>query len=357
MSKPEWPHLDAGFAPTIDIEPRGQTPGFTHVWESDSVWAIRAALGARRPLLVLGEPGTGKSQLARAAARALKRPLISEVIMSRTEPQDLHYRFDAVARLGQAQVLGLANKARRVDDPDAPASPLSQLDERCFLLPGPLWWVFNWESARIQRQSASLKGPMPELPPEAWHWTPAKGCVLLLDEIDKADSDLPNGLLESLGQGDFQVPYLSEPVRCSASDAPPLVIITSNQERELPAAFLRRCLVLKLSLPSEPAALRERLIERGRAHFGSRCADAVYLEAAQQIATDREPAAGSSDAGAGEHRPGQAEYLDLLRAVLEIVGPAEASTVGGNDGAFAQKQLDVLKSIRDFALDKRAPLL
>jgi MoxR-like ATPase len=224
------------------------------------------------------------------------------VISSRTEPSDLKYRFDAVARLGQAQLLGIAGGSERMES----------LSERRFLSPGPLWWVFDWQGAEQQHDATSVKGPRPRPPKPEWNWTPEKGTVLLIDEIDKADPDLPNGLLESLGNGEFAVPYVNDQVRCSRNNQPPLIIITTNEERELPAAFVRRCLVLHLALP-DGDALRPWLVIRGRAHFGNTIAEPVYDRAARLLVDERK--ATSKDELV---RPGQAEYLDLLRAVLDV---------------------------------------
>jgi MoxR-like ATPase len=313
-----WPH--PMIPPRVDLPPLGHLPASTHVFDVKDGWAIRAALGARRPLLVRGEPGTGKSQLARAAAQALGRALVSEVVTSRTESQDLHWRFDAVARLGRAQAMAAAGQHNG-----------SSLDERLYLSPGPLWWVFNWEGADRQREHATVKGKK-TTPPMGW--TADKGCVLLVDEIDKADADLPNGLLESLGNGEFHVPYLDQPVRCRPDLPPPLVVITTNEERELPPAFVRRCLVLQLALP-EGDALLPFLVERGKAHFGVQVADDILAEAARLVARDRETLLGQ-----GQVAPGQAEYLDLLRAVLDVAGPD------------VKDQASALDDVRSFVLNK-----
>ena len=304
--------------------------GFTHCFEEQSVDAIRAALGARRPLLVRGEPGVGKSQLAKAAARVLQRPLVSQVVTGRTEARDLHYRFDAVARLAQAQILAVAAK-QTIDG-------LDLLDEQKYVQPGPLWWVFNWDSADTQHCATRVKGARPEDPDPAWKWKKETGSVvLLLDEIDKADPDVPNGLLESLGNRQFSVPYFKDPIRCNPAAEPPLVVITTNEERELPAAFVRRCLVLHLALPNGEE-LQTFLMKRGEAHFGNRLSERVLAEAAKQLVDEREHE--NSEALV---RPGQAEFLDLLAALLEVAEPDEADQL---------RQLEVIKG---FALSKNSP--
>ena len=130
--------------------------------------------------------------------------------------------------------------------------------------------------------------------------------MLLIDEIDKAEPELPNGLLEALGAREFTPAGRSHPVR--GEGKLPLVIITTNEERALPNAFLRRCLVLTLELPREEATLIEFLMERGGAHFPKLPAD-VRRKAADLLVADRRAA------DRAQARPGQAEYLDLLRAV------------------------------------------
>jgi MoxR-like ATPase len=315
MTDSLWP---PGFPRQVTLSATGPT----HVFDPRSAWAIVAAQGARRPLLVRGEPGTGKSQLARAAAVVLKRAFVQEVITSRSEAHDLHWRFDAVARLGRAQAMSVRGATRRNDI----------LEESLYVSPGPLWWVFDWKGAEKQHRRAIAKGARP--PKSHADSDPRNGCVLLIDEIDKADSDVPNGLLESLGNGEFHVPYFSEPVKCNPDLPPPLVVITTNEERELPPAFVRRCLVLQLALPAG-TALEEFLVARGRAHFGTDVYDEVYKSAAKLVADDRPPLIAQ-----GLVAPGQAEYLDLLRAVFEH---------GGRD---EEKQKSILAQVKDFVLDK-----
>ena len=262
--------------PTLPIGQRIPLPGqaglpeSAHEFDEVSAWAIRATLAAQRPLLVRGEPGTGKSQLARAAAVAMKRVFIAEAMHARSEAQDLLWHFDAVARLGDAQALGAERSG-----PEEVRKRLAPLN---YLSPGPLWWVFDWASAEDQRGRAGDVQARP-LPPPGWQ--PKDGAVLLIDEIDKAEADLPNGLLDTLGNASFNVPWLDERIGMQPGTPPPLVVVTTNEERDLPAAFLRRCMVLNLALPTEEPAFLAWMVERGRLHFAQRCSEAAYGEAAR----------------------------------------------------------------------------
>lgn len=313
----------------IDLPAWGTWPAAVHLFDEASADAVLAALAAERPLLVQGEPGAGKSQLARAAAQHLKRLFVSTVVHSRSEAQDLQWEYDAVARLGEAQVLALL-----FSDPSFKLTTQEHLDPRRYLIPGPLWWAFDWESARKHIEDYKVYKASPPVKPKE-DWQPEQGSVLLIDEIDKAEADLPNSLLETLGNGAFPVPWLDAPVGLRAGVPPPLVVITTNEERELPAPFLRRCLVLNLKLPSVPKDLVDCLVKRGGEHFGDDCTEAVHILVAEQLVKDRAKAE-----GLGRPAPGQAEYLDILRALKNARGPDEAA------------QIELFKRIARFALEK-----
>ena len=307
---------------TLTLAAVGSWPETVHVFDERCIWAVNAALTAERPLLVSGEPGVGKSQLARAAAKALDRAFIAEVVHARSECHDLQYSFDAVGRLGEAQAMVAAGPEADIGE---------RLNPLRFLTPGALWWTFNFESAESQARVGVTRPSRPETPPG---WKAEKGCVLLIDEIDKADADLPNGLLETLGNGAFSVPYLDGPVKMKQGLPPPLVVVTTNEERELPAAFVRRCLVLQMKLPERETELIEWLVQRGAVHFGDKCDQTVRREAAVQLWQDRREAAAKN-----LQKPGQAEYLDILRALGRL----------GRDRA---EQLRALEKIGEFALKK-----
>jgi MoxR-like ATPase len=302
----------------IPLPPVGTWPASVHRFDENTLAALLAAEAAGRPLLICGDPGTGKSQTARAAAAAAGRLFISVTIDGRTEAHDLFWQHDAVARLSDAQAGG---KARPAGD---------------YLTPGPLWWAFDWEGAQKQWQTRARIGHQPEPPECPPGWSETDGAVLLIDEIDKADPDLPNAFLEVLGNRSFPVPHLGRSVRGAR---PPLVVITSNGERELPNAFLRRCLVLTLTLP-EP--LEPWLVAMGKLHLGhdadlvGRWHPTVLKAAAQLLIRDRSQAQAQR-----RYAPGLAEYLDLVRA-LAGMAPDRA------------KQRRMLERIAAFALRKVA---
>lgn len=298
-----------------------------HVFERDALLAVRAALVCGRPLLVRGEPGVGKSQLARAIAKQLGRVFLPKFVDARTEAHDLLWFHDAITRLAEAQAwahrvgvpVSVAAKpgegeaasvsdAREPDVEKAATPPPAVIDlaRKRYVIPGPLWWAVHWEHALEHAKNVVLPVPVPT----SEGGDPANGVVLLIDEIDKADASVPNGLLECLGQGTFSVPGLDEPVRAKAPL--PLVILTTNDDRILPAAFVRRCLVLWLRMPEDDAALVDWLVVRGRAHFEKQLEDETLKVAAQQVARDR-----ASVRAARLCAPGLAEYIDLLTVLAE----------------------------------------
>jgi MoxR-like ATPase len=273
--------------------------------DDDARKALLAAWGANRPLLVRGEPGVGKTQLAEAAARAMNRVFLTVTVDSRTESRDLLYSFDAVRRLAEAQLQGALPAA----EDKMLEKRRAKLDANRFLVPGRLWWAFDWRSAWKQ---STLSGTPCFATQKVWK--DAEGAVLLIDEIDKAEADVPNGLLEALGSREFQPPY-GAPKVVQTGD-PPLIVITTNEERALPEPFLRRCVVLNLRLPGndkdpDNPALRKFLEDRGAAHFPHANPEILRCAAADLQQDRRE----SYRAGI-RPLPGQAEYLDLVRAAL-----------------------------------------
>ncbi len=315
-------------------------PESRHLFDEDSLWAVRAAIAAGRPLLLRGEPGIGKSQLARAVAVELRVPFLYQVVDERSERDSLLYTYDAVARLAEAQVSGLSAK----DD----LNWREKLAERNFIRPGVLWWAFNWKTAAKQAQAFSTHCRTCHEPAKPADWSPTAsdrlcGPVVLVDEIDKADPSVPNGMLECLGNQGFQTEQLGEAVSLEKDAAgkvigkAPLVIITTNEERELPAAFLRRCLVHQMRFPTDPAAVEQFLIgQRARVFWSAeKVSDKVCREVIGQLLSEREAARRD-----GLAIPGAAEFLDILRVLVKLHAGEE------------EKQLEALRKISGFALKK-----
>lgn len=278
--------------------------------------AIRLAEACGRPLLVRGLPGTGKSNLARAAAEYLERAFVYEVVTARTEPQDLLWRFDAIARLADAQALGAGHEIKT--DPTK---------ANHYVSPGVLWWAINWTlaeqqlapacHANAQRPDRTLTLSNGEVIQQQER-AKTKGCVLLLDEIDKADSELPNSLLEVLANTGFRLPW-DEEIK-SDTIPRPVIIITTNEDRELPSAFVRRCLVLNIKAEGDFTVW---IKERARVHFRdpkqadsdmtlSPLSQDLLDKAADYLEEDRNASVGDSP------MPGLAEYLDLLRGLHQL---------------------------------------
>ncbi len=282
----------------VELPVFGVHPPTKHVLDRAAALAINAAIATDRPLLVRGEPGTGKSQLARAAAVRLNRDFILHSVDARTETRDLLYTVDAVSRLAHAQLAGARGATR--------SKAIEGLAVMNFVHPGALWWAYDRGSAHEQAVVASapklLGGDASE----------RRGVVLLIDEIDKADPSVPNGLLDTFGNGRFSVEGRRDVV---AGTPRPLVLITTNEERALPDAFVRRCLVLHIELPRLPEkrdAFIAALVLRGRANVDA-ASDVVLHTAAGLIADER--------IELQKHAvclPGVAEYVDLLRAVADL---------------------------------------
>ncbi|MGW6405539.1 AAA family ATPase [Streptomyces vinaceus] len=254
-----------------------------HRPEPEELEAINAALYLRRPLLVTGYPGTGKSTLAHAVAHELKLGRVLRwPVVSRTVLQEGLYRYDAIARLQDVQIAASGGLSGGPPGGGAGGEPGAAPGAGAGPGAGP----------------GARSGPGPGTPPGIGKYIrlgplgtallpTERPRVLLIDELDKSDIDLPNDLLNVLEEGEFALPELervadTEPevqvltddgakvtvrggrVRCRAF---PFIILTSNGERDFPAALLRRCIQLKLGQPGE-----KRLATMVRAHLGEEAA-------------------------------------------------------------------------------------
>ena len=176
-----------------------------YVATADLMLAVNAAATLQRPLLIKGEPGTGKTMLAEEVAAALGRPLLQWHIKSTTKAQQGLYEYDAVSRLRDSQLAGIegSERVRNIEN---------------YIVKGVLWQAFEADEP----------------------------VVLLIDEIDKADIEFPNDLLREIDRMEF---YVYETRQLIKAKHRPLVFITSNNEKELPDAFLRRCFFHYIKFP------------------------------------------------------------------------------------------------------------
>jgi MoxR-like ATPase len=287
-------------------EPRTSGPdhrdGRVYLPTTDTDLAVKVARATGRPLLLRGEPGSGKSSLAAWVAYRERWRYYEHVVTSRTQTQDLMWSFDVVRRFADAPVY-----AARGDE----------LDEHRYVTPGVLWWAFHRESAlRRGAPAPAAADPSLEPLPLVNERRLTSGAVVLIDEIDKADPDVPNGLLVPLGSREFTVTEtgtLVQGAEGSAGDR--LVIVTTNDERELPAAFLRRCVVLTL-----PAPDRDRLIEIAGKHLSAYEVEHSHADQAGLARTlaDEVVKVRAGVGRRGGRAPSTAEYLDTYRACLQL---------------------------------------
>jgi MoxR-like ATPase len=263
-----------------------------YVATDDLKLAVNAAITLKRPLLIKGEPGTGKTMLAEEVAAALNMPLMQWHIKSTTKAQQGLYEYDAVSRLRDSQ-LG----DERVKD------------IRNYIVKGVLWQAFESE-----QQS-----------------------VLLIDEIDKADIEFPNDLLRELDRMEFYVYETRELIKAKQR---PLVIITSNNEKELPDAFLRRCFFHYISFP-DPATMQQ-IVE---VHYpGIR---KELLNAALTSFFELRGVAGL------KKKPSTSELLDWLKLLLAEEIPPEALSAAGGQKSMPPLAGALLKNEQDMTLFER----
>lgn len=258
----------------------------SYVATDDLTIAVNAAVTLERPLLVKGEPGTGKTELARQVAEALGLEMLEWNVKSTTKAQQGLYEYDAVSRLrdsqlGDARVHDVANYIKK----------------------GKLWQAFDADEK----------------------------VVLLIDEVDKADIEFPNDLLQELDKMEFHVYETGETIRAKNR---PIVIITSNNEKELPDAFLRRCFFHYIRFPDTETM--KQIVEVH--HPGIK--DALLTTALTQFYEIR-------DQAGLKKKPSTSEVLDWLKLILAEDLTAEDLRRDGTDalpklhGALLKNEQDV----------------
>jgi MoxR-like ATPase len=238
-----------------------------YVATADLMLAVNAAAKLQRPLLIKGEPGTGKTMLAEEVAQALGMPLLQWHIKSTTKAQQGLYEYDAVSRLRDSQLAGIegSDRVRHIEN---------------YIVKGVLWQAFEADQP----------------------------VVLLIDEIDKADIEFPNDLLREIDRMEF---YVYETRQLIKAKHRPLVFITSNNEKELPDAFLRRCFFHYIKFPD--AATMQKIVD---VHFPTLKKD--LLAAALKNFYDVRNLPGL------KKKPSTSELIDWLKLLVAEDVPVEA---------------------------------
>ena len=261
----------------------------SYIATDDLTMAINAAVTLQRPILIKGEPGTGKTQLAIEVARSLGKPLYEWHIKSTTKAQQGLYEYDAVARLRDSQ-LG--------DD--------RVHDIGNYILRGKIWEAFESD----------------EQP------------VLLIDEVDKADIEFPNDLLRELDRMEF---YVYETKKLVEAKNRPIIVITSNNEKELPDAFLRRCFFHYITFPDQ-----DTMAEIVDVHFPNLKKD-LLAEALNAFYRVR-------DVRGLKKKPSTSELLDWIKLLLAEDIPPESLRGEGNRNAIPPLYGALLKNEQDVHL-------
>jgi MoxR-like ATPase len=264
-----------------------------YVATADLMLAVNAAITLKRPLLVKGEPGTGKTMLAEEVAQALGMPLLQWHIKSTTKAQQGLYEYDAVSRLRDSQLSGLdgGDKVKDINN---------------YIVKGVLWQAF----------------------------TADQPVALLIDEIDKADIEFPNDLLRELDRMEF---YCYETRELIKAKNRPLVFITSNNEKELPDAFLRRCFFHYIKFPD--ATTMQQIVD---VHFPGLKRE--LLAAAMKTFFDIRNLPGL------KKKPSTSELLDWLKLLLAEDIPLQALQTADQKVAVPPLVGALLKNEQDVTL-------
>ncbi len=268
----------------------------SYIASDDLKMAVNASITLQRPLLVKGEPGTGKTMLAEQVAEALGADLLQWHIKSTTKAQQGLYEYDAVSRLRDSQ-LG-----------DEKVNDISN-----YIIKGKLWEAFTAE----------------------------KPCVLLIDEIDKADIEFPNDLLLELDRMEFFVYETKETI---VAKNRPIIIITSNNEKELPDAFLRRCFFHFIKFPD-----REQMIKIVDAHYPD--IKKTLLKEAMELFFEIRDVSGI------KKKPSTSELLDWLKLLMAEDIPLEVLQDRDSTKAIPPLHGALLKNEQDVHLFERLAFL
>ena len=257
--------------------------------------AVNAAIALQRPLLLKGEPGTGKTLLAEEVAAALGMPLLQWHIKSTTKAQQGLYEYDAVSRLRDSQLGGEAGA--RVHD------------IANYIIKGVLWQAFESD----------------------------RPCIILIDEIDKADIEFPNDLLRELDRMEF---YVYETRQLIKARQRPLIFITSNNEKELPDAFLRRCFFHYIKFPDK--ATMQAIVD---VHFPG--IKQTLLREAMEIFFELRDIPGL------RKKPSTSELIDWLKLLLAEDIPPEALRAQDRKAIIPPLHGALLKNEQDVHLFER----